>query len=121
MRIWEFEDKKEAPSDLVREQDFILIVRRMQRSGVHCLVLNFILTAIEPLIKNAPALELTQKKLKAFATVTKGVYYEMSNGDVFLVWENPGEARLMADHAIEAALNEYKANTNIFLLTYRMP
>jgi len=121
MRIWEFEDKKEAPSDLVREQDFILRVRRMQRSGVQSLVLNFILTAIEPLAKNIKLLELAQKKLKAYAMVTKGAYYEMSNGDIFLVWENPGEARLMADRAIEAALEEYKANTNAFLQIYRMP
>lgn len=121
MRIWEFEDKKEAPSDLVREQDFILRVRRMQRAGLPCLVLNFILTAIDRLAKNTKLMELAQKKLKAYAMVTKGTYYEMSNGDIFLVWENPGEARLMADRAIEAALEEYKADTNAFLLIYRMP
>ncbi|MFA5041786.1 MAG: hypothetical protein WC464_09170 [Bdellovibrionales bacterium] len=121
MRIWEFEDKKETPSDLVREQDFIMRVRRMQRAGSPFLILNFILTAIEPLAKSQAALEAVQNKLKAFSTSANGFYFEMSNGDVFLVWENPGEARLMGRRAIDAALNEYKANTNIFLLTYRLP
>ncbi|MFA4993788.1 MAG: hypothetical protein WC521_00570 [Bdellovibrionales bacterium] len=121
MRIWEFEDKKETPSDLVREQDFILRVRRMQRASLPYLVLNFILTAIEPLAKNTSAMELAQNKLKAFASTTNGSFCEMSNGDVFLTWENPGEARLMAARAIEAALEEYKANANVFLLIYRMP
>ncbi len=121
MRIWEFEDKKETPSDLVREQDFIMRVRRMQRSGSPFLVLNFILNAIEPLAKNQDALAAAQAKLRAFATSTNGFYFEMSNGDAFLVWENPGEARLIASRATDAALADYKANTNIFLLTYRMP
>lgn len=121
MRVWEFEDKKETPSNLVREQDFILRVRRMQRTGQPCLALNFILTAIEALAADAEAMEAVQKKLQAFASSTSGAYYEMSNGDVFLVWENPGEARLMANRATDAALEEHKNNTNVFLLIYRIP
>lgn len=121
MRVWEFEDKRETPSDLVLEQDFILRVRRMQRVGVQCLVLNFILSAIEPLAKSRDAMEEAQKKLQAFAAATKGAYHGMSNGDAFLVWEQPGAASIMSDRAIDAALAEYKANANLFLLTYRMP
>jgi hypothetical protein len=121
MRIWEFDDKKETPSDLVREQDFIMRVRRMQRAGMPCLVLNFILTAIEPLAKSSSALEEAQKKLKAYAASTNGAFFDMSNGDVFLAWENPGEARLVASRAIDAALAEYKNNITLFLVTYRMP
>ena len=121
MRVWEFEDKKASPSDLVREQDFILRVRRMQRMGMACLVLNFILDAIEPFTKDHAALEEAQKRLQNFAASTNGSYYEMSNGDAFLVWEHPGEARVLAERAVEAALGQYKGNTNLFLLTYRMP
>jgi hypothetical protein len=121
MRVWELEDKKEMPSDLVREQDFILRVRRMQRTGAPCLVLNFALTSLEPLAKSASELETVHKKLSAFAASSNGSFYEMSNGDVFIVWEQPGEARLMANRAIEAALEPYKASSNQFLLTYRMP
>ncbi len=121
MRIWEFEDKKEAPSDLVREQDFILRVRRMQRMGFPCLVLNIVLTAIEPVIKSQSLLEEAQAKLKAIAASTRGTYHEMSNGDVFLVWENPGEARLVAGRVLEAALADYKDKAAHFLFAYRMP
>lgn len=121
MRVWEFEDKKEMPSDLVREQDFILRVRRMQRSGLPCLAVNFILTAIDALAKDSKLLEETQKKLRSFASSSNGAYYEMSNGDVFLVWENPGEAKLITNRAIDAAMPEYRANTNVFYLIYRMP
>jgi len=121
MRIWEFEDKKEAPSDLVREQDFILRVRRMQRVARPCLVLNFVLSAIEPLAKSQKALEEAQGKLKAFAQSTGGTYHEMSNGDAFLAWENPGDARLVADRALDAALAAHRGHAAAFLFTYRMP
>jgi len=121
MRIWEFEDKKETPSDLVREQDFIMRVRRMQRTGFPHLILNFMLTSIEPLTKNEEAMESAHSRLRAFAESNRGHYFEMSNGDAFLVWENPGEARLVGARAIDAALPEYKNNTNIFMLTFRMP
>ncbi|MDD3371264.1 MAG: hypothetical protein PHE27_05500 [Alphaproteobacteria bacterium] len=121
MRIWEFEDKKETPSDLVREQDFILRVRRMQRTGLPSLVLNFILSSIPDLQKSQSVLEAVQNKLRAYARSTNGSYYEMSNGDAFLVWENPGEARLMSTRAIEAALEPYEDSAATFLQTYRMP
>ena len=121
MRVWEFKDKKETPSDLVLEQDFILRVRRMQRIGMPCLVLNFILAAIKQLNTNDDALENAQKRLKAYASLTNGAYYEMSNGDSFLVWEKPGDEKGLANKAIEAALSAYRENPQQFLLTYRMP
>jgi hypothetical protein len=121
MRVWEFDDNKAKPSNLVLEQDFILRVRRMQRQGGPCLILNFILAEIEPLAKNPTALEEAQKKLQAYAVESHGTSYAMSNGDVFLVWENPGAASLMSERAVEAALEAYKADVGKFLLTYRMP
>ena len=122
MRVWEFEDNKAIPSDLVREQDFILHVRRMLRQATPCLVLNFILNAIEALAKNRGALEAVQKKLQEYAKATGGTYYEMSNGDAFIAWEQkPGDARAVAAKAIEAALSEHSANTHLFMLTYHMP
>jgi len=121
MRVWEFEDNKAAPSNLVREQDFILRVRRMQRHSTPCLVLNFVLSAIDQLNKDRTALELVQKKLQEHAQKTSGAYFEMSNGDAFVVWENSGDSRIVSTRAIEAALSEYVNNTNIFLFTYHMP
>ena len=88
MRTWEIiEDSNAIPSDLVREQDFILRVRRMQRQATPHLVINLVLSAVEAFTKHQGALEAVQQQLQEFAKVTQGVYNEMSNGDVFIVWE----------------------------------
>ena len=121
MRVWEFEDKKAIPSDLVREQDFILRVRRMQRQGTPSLVINLVLHSIEKLAHARGALEAVQLKLQEFAQATKGLYYEMSNGDVFLVWERSETTHLMSGRAIESALSEFGEHQNTFLLSYHMP
>jgi EAL domain-containing protein (putative c-di-GMP-specific phosphodiesterase class I) len=121
MRVWEFQDNNAVSADLVREQDFILRVRRMQRQSTPCLVLNFILNAIEPLSHNRGALEAAQKSLDDFARATNGVYYEMSNGDVFLAWDPAGDARILTSRAIENALPDFADKESQFLLTYRMP
>lgn len=121
MRVWELADNKVLPSDLVREQDFIMRVRRMQRQSVPCLVLNFILNAIEPLAKSQAAMEEVQKKLQEVARGTKGAYYEMSNGDVFIAWEQPDNSTLTVIRAIETMLTEYGADTRQSLASYRMP
>ena len=121
MRVWEFQDNKAIPSDLVREQDFILRVRRMQRQGSHSLVLNFVLNAIEALTANIGAMEAVQNKLQDYARATKGAYYEMSNGDAFIVWEQASGAPAVSSTAIEAALSELGSDKSQFLLTYHMP
>ena len=121
MRIWEIEDNKVIPSDLVREQDFILRVRRMQRHGTPCLVANFILNAVEPLAKNHNALEEVQKKLQEVARASRGAYYEMSNGDGFIVWEQPDNSSLAVINALEKMLVEYGADAKQVLVSYRMP
>jgi hypothetical protein len=119
MRVWEFQENKSA--DLVLEQDFILRVRRMQRQGTPCLVLNFVLNAIEALTKNRETFEATQKKLQEFALETKGSYYQMSNGDCFIAWDEPRDAQMLQGRAIESALSDHGHNRQQFLLIYRMP
>ncbi len=121
MRVWEFQDNKAIPSDLVREQDFILRVRRMQRQGNPCFVLNFVLNAIEALASSLGALEAVQAKLQEYARATKGAYYEMSNGDAFIVWEQSSGDPAISSKAIEAALSEFGGDKSKFLLTYHMP
>jgi EAL domain-containing protein (putative c-di-GMP-specific phosphodiesterase class I) len=93
----------------------------MQRHNTSCLVLNFILNAIEPLAKSQGALEEAQKKLQEVASATTGAYYEMSNGDVFIAWENPDDSCLPMIHAIEEMLAGYGADTKHALVSYRMP
>jgi EAL domain-containing protein (putative c-di-GMP-specific phosphodiesterase class I) len=121
MRIWETDSSNVLPSDLVREQDFILRVRRMQRHGVPCLVLNLVLNAIEPLAKNRGAFEAVQKQLQEFAAKTKGFYFEMSNGDVFIEWEETKETHILSEKIVDAIMPEHKNKSSQFLLTFRMP
>src|ERR1700744_353587 len=104
MRVWEFEDNKAIPSDLVREQDFILRVRRLQRLGTPHLVVNLVLNAIEPLARSRRALEAVQKGVQEFAKLTNAIYAEMSNGDVFLTYEKVADANMLAEKLISVML-----------------
>lgn len=121
MRSWEIiEDSKAIPSDLVREQDFILRVRRLQRHGTPNLVINLVLSAIDAFAKNQGAMEAVHQQLQEFAKVTQGDYAEMSNGDVFITWpENPG-TQVLPMRLMGAILPEVK-DTASFLLIYHMP
>jgi EAL domain-containing protein (putative c-di-GMP-specific phosphodiesterase class I) len=123
MRVWEFEDNKAIPSDLVLEQDFILRVRRLHRLGTAHLVLNLVLSAIEPIAKSRRAIEAVQERLKEFAKVTNGVYAEMSNGDAFLVWEETADAQLISSRILNAVVPDAATmkDSSKFLLTYHLP
>lgn len=123
-RTWEIDDSKSAmPVDLVREQDFILRVRRLQRLGSAHLVVNLVLSAVAALAKSRQALEGVQNRLKEFARITNGAYAEMSNGDVFIIWEEVGDAPLLAARLIGVLPidGEDKNNSDKFLLTFHMP
>lgn len=123
MRVWEFDDKKAMASDLVREQDFILRIRRLQRIGSQHLVINLVLSALEVITKSQRALEAMQERLKEFAKVTQGIYAEMSNGDVFIIWEETHDAHLLSAKIVEAILPEGHGveDTSQFILTYHIP
>jgi EAL domain-containing protein (putative c-di-GMP-specific phosphodiesterase class I) len=123
MRIWEIDDSRAIPSDLVREQDFILRVRRLQRLGTPHLVVNIVLNAIEPVARSQRALEAAQKQLQEFAKLTSGTYAEMSNGDAFIVWEETADAQLLSTRLLAAVLPEGAAPDEAakILLSYHMP
>lgn len=93
MRVLETGDSGLLPSDLVREQDFILRVRRFQRLGTAHFVVNLVLTSLAPLANSTRALEAAQEQLREFARVTHGTYADMSNGDIFIVWEGNADTR----------------------------
>jgi EAL domain-containing protein (putative c-di-GMP-specific phosphodiesterase class I) len=123
-RTWEIDDGKGAlPMDLVREQDFILRVRRLQRLGTPHLIVNLILNAVTSLAKNRRILEDVQSRLKDFAKITNGTYAEMSNGDAFIIWEETGDAPLLAARLISFLPVEEQANqsSETVLLTFHMP
>ncbi|HEU0117958.1 MAG TPA: hypothetical protein VFR09_04935 [Alphaproteobacteria bacterium] len=123
MRVWEFADNKAMPTDLVREQDFILRVRRMQRVGTPHLVINLVLNALDVISKSRAALEAVQQRLQEFAKVTNGSYNEMSNGDVFLAWEETPNTHALPTQIVNAILPDGHGveDTSQFLLTYQMP
>ncbi len=123
MRVWEFEDNKAIPSDLVLEQDFIMRVRRLNRLGTPHLIVNLVLTAIDHLGRNRSSLESAQQRLQEFCKVTAGLYAEMSNGDVFISWEEKKDTNALPSRLISALLPEDMQNsdTSKFLLTFHMP
>lgn len=111
------------PSDLVREQDFILRIRRLQRLGSQHLVINLVLNALEVIAKSHRALEAMQERLKEFANITHGTYAEMSNGDTFIIWEETHDAHLLSARIVESLLPEGHGfeDTSQFILTYHLP
>jgi EAL domain-containing protein (putative c-di-GMP-specific phosphodiesterase class I) len=122
MRVWEFEDSQ-ALTDLVREQDFILRVRRLLRVGTPHLVVNLVLNALDVISKSARAMEAVQERLQEFAKVTRGAYSEMSNGDAFIIWEETHETQILASKIIDAILPDGHGleDTSQLMLTYHMP
>jgi len=122
-RTWELGNNKNAlPVDLVREQDFILRVRRLQKLGTPHLIVNLALNAVPALAKSSHQLEGVQTRLKEFASITNGTYFEMSNGDVFIVWEEANDAALLAARLIDVLPVPTDAHANVqFLLSYHMP
>jgi hypothetical protein len=120
MRVWEVQESSFMPSDLVREQDFILHVRRMQRHPQPCLVLNLILNALPSIAKSRGLFEAVQQKLQEFAKASNGLYFEMSNGDVFMVWAENAETPKLANRIVESILPEHIADKAQFVLHYHM-
>lgn len=123
MRVWEVDDRKAIPTDLVREQDFILRVRRLQRLGTPHLVINLVLNALDIIAKSHRALEAVQDRLKEFAKVTHGLYAEMSNGDAFIIWEETHDAQILTSRIVEAILPDGHGmeDTSQFMLIYHLP
>ncbi len=86
MRIQTMDDINAQPSALVREQDFVLNVRRLYRTGSPFLVANVTLSTLANEGKGDGPLEGMQDRLRDMARRTGATYAEMSNGDIFLVW-----------------------------------
>ncbi len=123
MRVWEVEENKAIPSNLVREQDFILRVRSMHRQGVPYLVLNITLGRIEASHGGRGPLEEAQERVQAFAKTTAGIYAEMSNGDVFVVWPSLAAPKDVEKLVMQAALPSVVTPEDIqaYVLSYRLP
>jgi hypothetical protein len=122
-RVWEVAEPSAIPSDLVREQDFIMRVRRLNRLGTPYLIINLVLTAVESLSKNRTALETAQQRLQEFCKITNGQYAEMSNGDVFLCWEESKDTHVLPNRLLSAIVPEETGGeeTGKFMIIFHLP
>ena len=113
-RVWEFEDNKAIPSDLVREQDFILRVRRMQRLGTPHTVVNLVLNALDPLAKSRRALEAMQEPVcrKSPRSPTRFMP-KCRTAMCFMIWEKVADAeRLISQLVAVMPAGRTKAKTS---------
>ena len=118
-RVWETKDDKVVPSDLVREQDFIMRVRRLTRLGVPHLVVNIVLNAFA---KGQGAMKAAQDRLQNLTKTSRGAYAEMSNGDVFLLWPEAEAPVNAADITLQAAAPDTPPEANAQQrFVYRLP
>jgi EAL domain-containing protein (putative c-di-GMP-specific phosphodiesterase class I) len=64
-----------------------------------------------------------QDKLKNFAKVTNGTYAEMSNGDVFIIWEETSDAKQLTERLLDTLpLPPNSASKqDTYLLAYHLP
>jgi EAL domain-containing protein (putative c-di-GMP-specific phosphodiesterase class I) len=124
MRMWEVDDNRAMPSNLVLEQDFILRIRRLNRLGKPHLVINIALNATDSMQGGRGPMEKVQARLQAFAQSHDGVYAEMSNGDVFLTWPDNGAARALPDLVMSVVFPDGPVSEDtvaLCRLIYRLP
>ena len=84
MRTWEVDDNRMIPSDLVREQDFILHIRRLRRLDAAQMVVNLVLDATELGDGGRATKDEVREKVEEWAKISNAYVAEMSNGDLFI-------------------------------------
>lgn len=85
MRIWEIDDKNAMPADMVREQDFVMRVRRMQRSGQAWLIVNIVFEVLDIVRADVTLKEDLQGRVASLIKQMGGESHAMLNGDMFTV------------------------------------
>lgn len=101
--MWEFDDSRAVPTNLVLEQDFILRIRRLQRQGAPYIILNILLSDIPDDYNGRGKIDEAQRRLSAWTNVEGGDFAPMTVGDVFLVW--PETDKRSAQEYAEGALS----------------
>ncbi|MCL2504931.1 MAG: hypothetical protein FWE93_01575 [Alphaproteobacteria bacterium] len=94
--------------------------RRLYRNKTVGFALNIALSAIDDLLHNPELLEAIQKNFAVFAGETHGLFFPMSNGDAFLLWEKPVDAKPLTAKISEVILEGYKAAPSL-LSGYKLP
>lgn len=123
MRTWEIEDNRAIPSDLVREQDFILQVRRLNRIGLPHVVINLALTITDPVQGGRGMLESAQDRVSRWGEALGARIAEMSNGDLFIVLESSKYSADLEKQIIAIVWPEglTEDKRNLVYTRYRLP
>ncbi len=121
--MWEFDDNRAIPTNLVLEQDFILRIRRLHRLGTPHFVANIQVSAIPADYSGRGSLEDAHRRLQALALAQKGTYAEMTNGDVFLIWTDSMQAKVFPSQAMMVTLPNGVAPGDLekYALLYHLP
>ncbi|MGE4351026.1 MAG: EAL domain-containing protein [Bdellovibrionales bacterium] len=102
--MWEFDDSKAAPSNLVLEQDFILRIRRLHRLGTPHLIANIQLSQIPADYSGRGTIDDAQRRIQALILAQKGTYCEVSNGDVFIIWPKSTISKVFPEQVMMVTL-----------------
>ncbi len=85
MRVWEVDDLKALPGDIVREQDFIMRLRHLQRQGTPSTIVNLSFGALPALQADTEKREVMLRELGPLVAAQKGQLHIMSQGDAFII------------------------------------
>jgi EAL domain-containing protein (putative c-di-GMP-specific phosphodiesterase class I) len=125
MRIWEVDDLKTIPADMVREQDFIMRVRRMHRAGETRLILNLVFDAVDQIRADRALKEKLQQQVADKAKELHGESHLMANGDAFVVLPltNSAQKAALTHDIVAAALpaDHLKEDSERILRSFTMP
>ncbi len=121
--MWEFDDNRAIPTNLVLEQDFILRIRRLQRIGSAHHVANILLSEIPADYHKRGKLEDAQNRLQSLILAQKGIYTAMSSGDVFLIWPKDSFSDTFPHQALETVLPDGFTPEDLekYVIPYRIP
>jgi EAL domain-containing protein (putative c-di-GMP-specific phosphodiesterase class I) len=85
MRVWELDDVRALPGDIVREQDFIMRLRHLHRQGGACSIINLNLGGDTILQDGLEKREAILRALAARLPPHQGQLFVMSQGDGFII------------------------------------
>lgn len=116
MRVYESDDVKVLPGDIVREQDFVMRLRHLHRQGKPCRVINLVFSALPALMADVEKREAILRLLTPLILREGGQVHVMSLGDVFIIAPDTSNIPALLEQALTA--QDGKAE---LIHTYRLP
>lgn len=107
MRIWEVDDLKALPGDIVREQDFIMRLRHLQRQATPCTIINLAFGAVPVLQAETEKREAILRVLAPLMADAKAQLHVMSQGDAFIITTDQHGGRTAVLTAVAKTLAEH--------------